>query len=72
MTFSTALNLVKKKEKVAREGWNGKNQWVEVCELDKISDVYAPFLILKNAQDVYVPWVPSQGDLFANDWAVVE
>lgn len=31
----------------------------------------APHLDLKNAQGVMQPgWVPSQGDLFANDWTI--
>ncbi|AGZ17815.1 hypothetical protein IME_EC2_24 [Enterobacteria phage IME_EC2] len=32
----------------------------------------APHLDLKNAQGVMQPgWVPSQGDLFANDWTIL-
>lgn len=31
-----------------------------------------PFLVLKNAQGKYVPWIPSQGDLDAEDWELVE
>lgn len=27
-----------------------------------------PFLMLHNAQGGYCPWVPSTGDLFAEDW----
>lgn len=35
--------------------------------------VIAPHIDLWNAQKVYVPgWVPSQGDLFAEDWGIVE
>jgi hypothetical protein len=32
---------------------------------------FAPYLMMHNAQGVFVPWVPSQGDLFAEDWATV-
>jgi len=28
----------------------------------------SPFLMLKNTQEKYCPWVPSTGDLFATDW----
>lgn len=32
----------------------------------------APHLVLKNAQGIVQPgWVPSQGDLFADDWEVL-
>lgn len=32
---------------------------------------FAPFLILKNAQNKVFPWFPSMGDLMATDWQVV-
>jgi hypothetical protein len=70
MKFSTALNLIQKRERLAREGWNGKNQWVQLADLGIES--HAPFIMMKNAQDVFVPWVPSTGDLFAHDWVVVD
>lgn len=70
MTFSTALNLLKKNEKLARKGWNGKGQWVGLA--DMLFETHESFLILKNASGKYVPWVPSTGDLFATDWEVVE
>jgi hypothetical protein len=31
-----------------------------------------PWIGLKNAQEKFVPWVPSQGDMLADDWTVVE
>ncbi len=34
--------------------------------------IFDPYLMLHNAQGHFVPWTPSQGDLFATDWAVVE
>jgi hypothetical protein len=38
---------------------------------DKGSKMSRPYLYLKNAQNEMVPWVPSQGDLFASDWAAL-
>lgn len=29
---------------------------------------FAPYLIICNAQGVFVPWLASQGDLLADDW----
>jgi Protein of unknown function (DUF2829) len=29
---------------------------------------FAPYLMIHNAQGVFVPWVASQGDLLAGDW----
>lgn len=90
MTFSEALHAVKCGEKIAREGWNGKRQFVikaggyTVKESRPGSDyakhgiglgeefTIAPHLDLRNAQGVMQPgWVPSQGDMFAEDWYVI-
>lgn len=29
---------------------------------------FAPYLMLRNAQEVFVPWQPTQGDLMAENW----
>jgi hypothetical protein len=29
---------------------------------------FAPYLMMRNAQGVFVPWLASQGDLLADDW----
>ena len=33
---------------------------------------FAPYLLLRNAQRIFVPWAPTQGDLFAWDWEVLD
>jgi hypothetical protein len=96
MNFSTALNLMKRGCKLARKGWNGKDQFVVMmpalylepynAQIDgpKVNDRTAkhigkdapldsqPYLALKNAQGKWQPgWIPSQGDLFAEDWELV-
>lgn len=94
--FSTALLFLKQEKKVARSGWNGKNQFVVMMPAlflppfntqdtnRKVNDRTAkhigedtpldsqPYLALFNAQGKWQPgWVPSQGDLFAEDWIVL-
>ncbi len=32
---------------------------------------FAPYLMIRNAQGVFVPWLASQGDLLAVDWEPV-
>lgn len=39
-----------------------------LIENKNIDGTLMPFLALKNAQDGFVPWVPSIGDLLAEDW----
>lgn len=56
--------------RIRRAGWNGKDQYVgRGKDQDGITE---PFLVLHNQQGGVVPWVPSQGDLFANDWEIME
>lgn len=69
--FSHALDALKAGMKVTRAGWNGRGQHVEIQRPDKHSRMTAPYAVLKNSNHDLVPWVPSQGDLFANDWAVL-
>ena len=76
MNFSDVLNAVKQGDKIYRSGWNGKNQFVILLseQISNLPGVYntAKCLALKNAQDIMQPgWVPSQGDLFADDWQII-
>lgn len=92
LTFGDALVALKHGQKVARSGWNGKDQYVvaqseskqieSTCiwnphnkaHAEKIGgyiDV-AAYCTLKTAQDTLaMGWVPSTGDLFAEDWVVL-
>ena len=77
--FSIALAHLKNGRKVAREGWNEKDQWVMLTVTAQMTTVevygkcyrFAPYLQLKNAYDEMVPWQPSQDDMLADDWMVV-
>lgn len=69
--FSAALNAAIHGHRVTRAGWNARGQWVCGQHPDKGSKMSSPYLYLKNAQNEFVPWVPSQGDLFARDWAIL-
>lgn len=69
--FSAALRAAIGQDlRITRAGWNAQGQYVYVAA-SKVGSCYAPYLMLKNAQDTHVPWAPSQGDLFATDWAVL-
>lgn len=69
--FERALGLCKDGARITRAGWNASGQYVEVQYPDKGSRMSLPYLVLKNAQNELVPWAPSQGDIFAHDWAVL-
>jgi hypothetical protein len=36
------------------------------------SGQFAPYLLIRNAQGVFVPWLASQGDLLADDWETAD
>lgn len=69
--FADALMGAMDGKRITRAGWNAGGQYVAAQIPDKGSKMSRPYLYLKNAQNDFVPWVPSQGDLFANDWAIL-
>lgn len=71
MNFSDALNRVKSGERVARDGWNGRDMWVALYVPDENSKMRRSYLYMRLADGDIVPWVVSQSDALANDWYVV-
>ena len=85
MDFGDALHMVKKwNKKIARKGWNGKNQYIELAQ--RVSymnadgeEVNVDHEALGNAalafvgtSGVQLGWLASQADMLADDWYVVE
>lgn len=84
LSFGLAIEAAKKGKKIARRGWNGKNQYVELAE--RISYENAAHEVI-NAQHaaignkalafvgtsgVQLGWLASQADMLADDWQIVE
>lgn len=69
--FEIALSAAKAGARITRAGWNAGGQHVEQQVPTKQSRMTLPYLVLRNSSGELVPWVPSQGDLFARDWAVL-
>lgn len=78
-SFSEAVKYLRRGMKVSRKGWNRKGQYVrmvdpyndvafQVIEKADIDGTLYPYFALKNAQNGFIPWVPSTGDLLADDW----
>ena len=70
MTFGLALEALKRGDKVARAGWNGKGMWLSKVSADSSRGLLA-YIQMKTVQDQYVPWLASQTDMLANDWSIV-
>lgn len=80
-TFGEAISRLKRGQKVARKGWNGKGIYIEMQKPDEHSKMTLPYIyivtngLVSNNPDAprgVVPWLASQTDMLANDWYVVE
>lgn len=83
MSFGVALELLKKGVKVAREGWNGKKQYIQLetdisytfedevinCDHEAIGNKAIAFV---GTSGVQMGWLASQADMLAEDWVIVE
>ena len=84
MTFGEAIERAKAGQRIQREGWNGKSQYVELATA--ISYVNSNSEIVNAQHDaignqalafvgtsgVQLGWLASQADMLASDWKVVE
>lgn len=76
--FGAALEYLKRGSKITRHGWNGKGMWLELQRPDRHSKMTLPYVFLCYPTDVIsptpgarVPWLASQTDMLAEDWAVL-
>lgn len=83
MNFGQALEAIKSGHKAAREGWNGKNQYIEIASC--ISYVNATEETVNATHDaignraiafvgtsgVQLGWLASQADMLADDWKIL-
>ena len=84
MDFGRAIQLLKVGQRVQRQGWNGKNQYIELAtnisykntdeeiinaEHDAIGNKAIAFV---GTSGVQIGWLASQADMLAEDWKIVE
>ena len=84
MDFGRAIQLLKVGQRVQRQGWNGKNQYIELAtnisyknanneivnaEPDAIGNKAIAFV---GTSGVQLGWLASQTDMLAEDWKIVE
>ena len=78
MTFGQAIEALKQGNHVCRKGWNGKGLWLELQTPDAHSKMTLPYIFMsypadaKTTPGARVPWLASQTDMLAEDWAVVD
>ena len=84
MDFGRAIQLLKVGQRVQRQGWNGKNQYIELAtnisyknandeiinaEHDAIGNKAIAFV---GTSGIQLGWLASQADMLAEDWKIVE
>jgi hypothetical protein len=76
LNFGQALVWLKKGKAVYRSGWNGKGMWLQLQTPDANSKMTLPYIYIEypKGHPAYpngsrVPWLASQTDILANDWA---
>lgn len=83
-SFGEAIKYLKRGHKVARKGWNGKKQYIQLvsgisykaptgdivnCEHDAIGNMAVAFV---GTSGVQMGWLASQADMLADDWVFTE
>ena len=86
LTFGQAIEAMKKGQRVARAGWNGKGMFLFLVPgstfqvsrppllgiyPEGTTVNYCPHIDMKTADDKVVPWLASQTDMLADDWCIV-
>ena len=84
MSFGLAIEAAKKGKKIARAGWNGKTQYVElaygISYMNSVAEVVNvnhenignKAFAFVGTSGVQMGWLASQADMLADDWYIVE
>lgn len=83
--FGWAIGAVKEGHKVTREGWNGKDQHIELATgisyytlqknnatVVKHKDIGSKAIAFVGTRGIQLGWLASQADMLAEDWHCVE
>lgn len=84
MEFGKAIQLLKEGKKVQRQGWNGKNQYIELATNISYKNVNGEIINVDHNQmgnkaiafvgtsGVQLGWLASQADMLSEDWKLVD
>ena len=66
-----AVKQMENGQRVTRAGWNGPDQWLALQTPDENSKMRKPYIYISPVDGELVPWLASQTDILATDWAIV-
>ena len=84
MKFGDAIEAMRNGKRASREGWNGKNQYIELASNisytnskgevinvnhDAIGNQAVAFV---GTSGVQLGWLASQADMLAEDWTILD
>ena len=84
MDFGQAIQRLKDGMRVQREGWNGKNQYIELATNISYKNIKGEVINAEHeaignkaiafvgTSGVQLGWLASQADMLAEDWRIVE
>lgn len=84
MNFGQALEALKEGKKVAREGWNGKNQYIELATNISYKNAAGEIINVNHETmgnkaiafvgtiGIQLGWLASQSDMLSEDWKIIE
>ena len=70
-TIGWAIKQLQNGYRVARTGWNGPGQYLELQVPDEHSKMTLPYIYITTVQGDLVPWLASQTDILAADWEII-
>ena len=84
MNFGKALEALKDGKKVARKGWNGKEQYIELATNISYVNSQGNVINVNHEQmgnkaiafigtsGIQLGWLASQADMLSEDWKIVD
>ena len=84
MTFGEAIEYMKTGKQLQRDGWNGKNQYIELATSISYKNTQGEIVNVEHeaignnaiafvgTSGVQLGWLASQADMLAEDWKIVE
>ena len=68
--FGSVIEHLRAGGKASRLGWNGKGMHIALFEPGGASLMQRPYIYMCPVGGELVPWVASQSDMLAEDWAL--